>query len=132
MNVVCGLPPNFKDIVAVFPDARRIGVIFAYGDTVYVNGRSSIPPELRSHEAVHLQRQNAIGVDVWWQRYLADLPFRLEEEVMAHRAEYGTVRALIKDRNQVAACLDGMAKRLASPLYGKMISYHDARRRIVT
>lgn len=131
MNIVSGKPPNFADIVAVFPEAKRKGVVFAYGDTIYINGAAYLSPELRSHEGAHLERQKANGPDAWWSRYLTDQAFRLEEEIIGHRAEYQTARNLMKDRNRLAAAFDTIAKRLSSPLYGNMISYSEARRMIL-
>lgn len=130
MNIVRGTPPNFREIIAVFPEAKREGIIFTYGDTVYVNGVPELNLQLKAHEAVHIQRQARMGgPKPWWERYLADQPFRFEEELVAHRAEYRTLKAL--DRNQAAQALDFIAARLASPLYGGMISKQDARRAIV-
>lgn len=130
MNIIRGTPPNFREIVAVFPAARRVGVIFTYGDTVYVNGDPTLNPQLKAHEAVHVDQQKRCGgPDAWWKRYLEDPAFRLEQELTAHRAEYKTLRHL--DRAAAARSLDFIAERLASPLYGGMISKTEARRAIV-
>ncbi len=130
MNIVRGTPPNFREIVAVFPAAKREGVIFTWGDTVYVNGVPELNPQLKAHEAIHKQQQERMGgPQQWWDRYLIDPPFRLEEELAAHRAEYRTLKHI--DRNQAARALDFIAERLSSPLYGGMISKQDARRAIV-
>ena len=129
MNIVRGKPPNFDEICAVFPAARREGVIFTYGDTVYVNGAPGIPPQLKAHEATHAQRQAQVGGPAkWWERYLTDAAFRLTEELLAHRVEYQTLRHL--DRRLAARSLDFVAMRLASPLYGGIISQREARRAI--
>lgn len=118
-RVLKGFPPNFRDIVNQFPQARARGVIFSYGETVYVNGDTTLPLELRAHEAKHGERQLAIGVAEWWEKYLSDPQFRLEEELIAHKAEVaahcGGNRA---KRGLIKAC----AKRLSGPLYGSMMS----------
>lgn len=130
MNVVNGTPPNFDEIVAVFPFASRKGVIFTYGDTVYVNGASSLlTPQLRAHEAVHVERQLKAGVRPWWERYLRDADYRLAEELPAHRAEYQAARR--SDRNAAAMALHVAAQRLSSSLYGSMISFGQAKRAIL-
>lgn len=130
MNIVRGTPPNFRAIVAVFPFAKREGVIFTYGDTIYVNGEPNLPVQLKAHEACHIDQQKRCGgPDAWWERYLLDPTFRLEQELVAHRAEYRTLKHL--DRNGAARSLDFIASRLASPLYGELISKAQARRAIV-
>lgn len=130
MNIVRGTPPNFRLIVAAFPFAKREGVIFTYGNTVYVNGEPHLPPQLKAHEACHIDQQKRCGgPDPWWERYLVDHTFRLEQELVAHRAEYKTLRHL--DRAHAARALDFIAERLASPLYGNLIAKSEARRAIL-
>lgn len=128
MKIVSGTPPNYADIVRVFPDACRQGVIFTYGDTVYVNGDPDIPIQLKVHEGVHIQQQKATGVQPWWDRYLEDRDFRFEQELVAHRAEYHRLRNI--DRNLGRRHLEFIAKRLSSPLYGGMCTLREARKAI--
>ena len=130
MQVVNGYPPNFEDIAAVFPAARNPGVIFTYGERIYNPGGAPIQPKLKAHVAVHSQRQG-YAVDLWWYKYLRDPAFRLEEELLAHRAEYRAFKGSCRDRNEVSRALHDAAARLSSALYGNMISYMDARRFIV-
>lgn len=132
MNIVRGTPPNFKEIVAVFPFAKREGVIFTYGDTVYVNGTPDLPPQLKAHENCHIDQQKRPGgggPSVWWMRYLEDPEFRLDQELVAHRAEFRTLKHL--DRNAAYRSLEFIAGRLASPLYGSIITVQAAKRAIL-
>lgn len=116
-------PPNFDKIVKVFPMAVNDGVIFAYDNAIYNPSGGEISPALQVHEAVHARRQREIGVDHWWHLYLCDEKFRYEEELLAHRAEYHKAMDLARrSRQQKRSCLRVVAKRLASPLYGKMAS----------
>ena len=81
-------PPNFEAVRARFPLANRRGVYFCFGDTVYVpwpSGRELDAGNL-VHEGVHSERQGADPFG-WWDRYLTDREFRLEEERLAYRAE---------------------------------------------
>lgn len=130
MKIVSGTPPNFGKIVAAFPDANIEGTIFTYGDTVYVKGGGDIPSSIKAHEAIHIQQQLKMGVEVWWDRYLVDSRFRLDQELPAHRAEYACYCNLKRDRNMRSRALTTIAQRLSSPLYGQVISYTEARRRI--
>jgi hypothetical protein len=111
-------PPNYLDIVKVFPSARRPGVVFAYGDKIYVPSGNDISHHLKVHEAVHGIRQKELGVAFWWEKYLTDKRFRYHEELMAHRAEYLSIIREGANRNQRRLALKAIASRLASPLYG--------------
>lgn len=129
MHTVNAFPPGYEAIAATF-DLRGIKPIFAWGDKIFNPHGIAIGPELLAHERVHGDRQklNAAGAAGWWQRYLADPKFRLEEELLAHRAEY---RAYCANgnftRNQRRIVLRHIAQRLASRLYGSMIALHDAK-----
>ena len=125
-----GRPPNFEQIVKVFPFARTVGTIFTYGDTAYLSGKKELTPELREHEAVHATRQLAYpgGAVAWWDRYLIDAQFRLDEELHAHRAEY---RAHRKRHGQHPAFLRMLVDRLSGPLYGNILSDEQAKNLIL-
>lgn len=130
MNIVTGRPPNFEEIAAVFPAARKLGTIFTYGDTVYVSDGAALSKPLVEHEAVHSKRQNLMGRDNWWAQYLISAQFRLEEELPAHIAEYGAA-CLGKTRNQRRAVARVIAMRLSGPLYGGLLKLHDAKMMIL-
>ncbi len=103
-------PPNFEAIHKVFPMADGLGVIFAYAPYIFVPSGNSLPPELIAHEQVHIDRQTAMGVDAWWQRYLVDVEFRYLEELLAHRAEYQKLCELEPVRQRRRANLTHVAK----------------------
>lgn len=120
MKVVYLFPPNFREINAAFR-VRGKRILFAYGDKIYNPARVDIPPELIVHEGVHGRRQGS-DPDSWWRRYIENPEFRLNEEIVAHRAEYANLCARGRDHE-----LDRLAGRLASPLYGQMITPDRAR-----
>lgn len=130
MEIVNSLPPNYTEILAVFPSAANHGVIFTYGDTIFNPSGGSISPELFAHEGLHSGRQGS-DVDRWWAKYLVDTEFRLEEELLGHRAEYRAFIARHKDREQVNQYLQAVAQRLSSPLYGNIITMNKARKEIM-
>lgn len=117
-QVIKDRPPNFAQIAFNFPEAHRPGVIFAYAPYIYAPS-GNVPPELVAHEQVHIDRQNQIGVEEWWNRYLADAEFRFKEEVLAHRAEYQYL-CQHGSRQLRRRAAKELANRLCSPLYGKM------------
>lgn len=117
-QIIKDRPPNYQEILLHFPDANRPGVIFAYAPYIYAPS-GNVPPELVDHEKVHIARQQKIGVEEWWRRYLTSPEFRFQEEVLAHRAEY---RHIVQHGTRFARrrALKELAKRLSGPLYGKM------------
>jgi hypothetical protein len=110
-----GLPPNIIEIAAHFPLSGD--EIFTYGDTIYTPAQLS--RSLVAHEKVHIKQQLGMGPEAWWDRYLEDPQFRLEQELEAHRAEY-----------KAGGKLSEIAERLASPLYGGLVSEDEAREMI--
>lgn len=128
MRIVKEKPPIFEQIDAAFGIAGK-PVIFAFGDTIYNPMGIAITRELYAHECVHGHRQ---GSDVagWWAHYIVEPEFRLAEEIPAHQAEY---REFCEHnphgrlRNGRRLYLNAIAKKLASPLYGGLISYEKAR-----
>ena len=124
--IIVGLPPNFEQIKASFPDAEKPGVMFAYDGKIYNPSGNVIPSALIAHEEVHLKRQRDLGPnphsttkwsgpDLWWDNYLHDSEFRYNEELLAHVAEFQMQRT--RDRNFVARLMVHTALRLIAPLY---------------
>lgn len=113
-------PPNIDAILEAFPDAKVTNVLFAYAPDIYAPRTETIHPTLLVHENTHLKQQGDDPAG-WWARYLVDEKFRLEQEFEAHHAEY--VAAIMwSNRQQRRAHLTFIAKKLASRLYGNMIS----------
>ena len=143
MRIIFDRPPNYAAILAAFPTiAGRAGVIFAYGPAIYNPGRVKITPALMAHESVHAERQESLfpsgGPDDWWDHYIANQDFRLGEEILAHRAEYrricetpGVDKPVMGFRSGRAWHLAELARRLASPMYGTMVSVAEAKRLII-
>lgn len=129
MNIVKGLPPNYADIVAVFPAAAGTQTIFTYGTTVYIPSGNTLTRALEIHEGVHIAQQK--DPESWWKQYLVDPEFRLAMELPAHRAEYRSFKVMYNDRNEQNRYLHAVASRLASPLYGGLLSTTQARREIL-
>jgi hypothetical protein len=130
MRVVNALPPMFDVIDAVF-HVRGKPVMFAWGDIIYAPmQQGELPKSLLAHEQVHGDRQLAApgGVEGWWRRYLDEPAFRLNEEVLAHRAELAHLLTKAKGPSMRAHVLSRTAARLAAPLYGSLITVAEAKR----
>lgn len=126
MNVIRAYPPNYSKIAAVFDLRRWPRAIFCYGDTIYNPSGNEVPLALIAHETAHSERQDG-KPEAWWDRYLADRKFRLEEEIIAHRVEWLRFCADGPNRHDRRGYLAAIAGRLASPFYGSMITVHRAR-----
>lgn len=130
--IVKDYPPLFDEIDAVFR-VRGKDVFYAWGDRIFNPNGLIIPPELLAHEAIHGQRQgtNEQSIIDWWKRYIHEPSFRLAEEIPAHQAEYQYLMEHGNNRARRAA-LKETASRLASPLYGRMITPKRAKKLLVT
>lgn len=128
MNIVVGPPPNHQIILDTFKLHGRRGILFCYGGTIYDPHGVGVHPSKVPHEKVHSERQRAAGVEAWWDRYLVDVTFRFDEELPAHVAEYAWFEGL--PRNQRRIHLRNIARNLAGPLYGHMLTVHEAKRLI--
>ena len=127
--IVVGTPPNYAQILARFPQADRPGVIFSYGDKIFNPSNANIPREIMEHEAIHGERQTERGIDAWWEQYMADALFCLDEEIHAHHAEY---RACVKRHGHRNQDMRRIATRLSGALYGYLLTYEQAKHAILT
>lgn len=119
------LPPNFDDIVKVFPVVAEAKdrVVFSYFPHIYMPGGQELPPDLYVHESIHMKQQENYegGVTKWWVDYLEDRDFRLSQELEAYGAQLAMFNEL---PNRVFERVkDRLASDLASEYYGKLISY---------
>lgn len=128
MRISRNYPPNISKIRAALNPRR--GAIFCYGDTIYAPDGGEIGPALEAHEQVHCRRQGKTPA-TWWDRYLSDIKFRLDEEVLAHKVEYETAIRLVPNRQSRRAHLKIIAKRLSGSLYGNLITFDEAKRLIL-
>ncbi len=134
MKIIHERPPNFEDIVKVFPMADNYGVVFAFNGAIYSPSGNEIPYSLIKHEEVHCARQGGTeaGSIEWWEKYLKNMEFRYSEELLAHQAEYRACIENALNRNMKRRALKQIAKRLASPLYGKMVTKKQAQLEILS
>lgn len=124
MRTVIGFPPNIKAIREKLRPPPS--AIFCYGDTIYNPGNTLITSSLTAHEAVHSARMGD-DPDKWWHAYLNNPLFRLEEEVLAHMAEYTEILNEKPNRHLRRRHLSHISRRLAGPMYGRMITLREAK-----
>lgn len=118
-------PPIWERIKEVLKVSWESGVYMTYGDTVY--SKSPMYPEIEVHESVHIAQQLKIGKDEWWDKYLSDKEFRLEQEAEAYKVH---VKWIIENspRNYRRFRLNKIIQDLSGGTYGNMISFIEAKK----
>ena len=126
-EVIIEQPPMYQELAFIFRLHDRRDVIFSFGDRIYNPYQLAIEPHIAAHEAIHGIRQG-IGTEVleWWRRYMDDPMFRYIEELVAHRAEYYWLTEH-GNRHQRRRALREVSTKLASTLYGGMVTQHQAK-----
>lgn len=125
-------PPNYGRILAVFPQAARPGVIFAYAGTIHNPSRVKLPKELLAHEVVHFDQQAhydagmRAGAAAWWDRYLEDVEWRYQQELAAHIAEAAQFNRRHAQGNARIAYRRQVARKLSGDLYGGLRTFDQA------
>ena len=127
MRIKNDWPPNIEEIRKVFDPPK--GVVFTYGDTIYAPGGETIEPHLMKHEETH-ERQQGKDPKGWWGKYLKDPQFRLEQELEAYSNQYAYAKVIIRDRNALAKFLFEIARDLAGPIYGNILTHGEAESKI--
>lgn len=117
--------PNLQELKDKFGVDEKYTVI-AYGDSIYCP-KEGMSRDLFVHELTHCQRQgDESQAKRWWQKYMEDEDFRLQEELIAYQQQFEFCKKVYKDRNKRAKILWALAKELASPRYGNLIEHSEA------
>lgn len=126
MNIIYDYPPNYKKIAKAFNIKGNEGVIFTYGNDLYVPGgeRIVIDKPLIRHEMVHAQQQKKIGVGAWWDRFLEDPSFRFQQELEAYREQYRAMASLTLQER--LGYLNHISNDLSGEMYGNLMTKDEA------
>lgn len=128
MNISFGTPPNYEEIVKRFPAVKNNkGVVFTYGEILYIPGAFVPPSDLQKHEEVHSKQHKNFpgGAEAWWKKYLTDREFRLHEELEAYGHQYLHICQIVNRKGRIAH-LHRLADDLSSPIYGNAIKKKQA------
>lgn len=127
MEIVYAKPPNYERIAEAFDIENSPGVIFTYGNKLYVPAgeRLKIDKPLMKHEETHARQQKAMGIDAWWDNFLNDRNFRLSQELEAYREQYRAMADIPLE--QRIGYLDHICKDLSGAMYGNILSYDEAK-----
>ncbi len=127
MTVIFKYPPNYAEICKALPGVKlNQGVVFTYGEDVYVPNGKPLVDHVSVHEAIHIVQQRQRGRDSWWEWYLMDPKFRLREEVEAYRNQWEFLKNNYSrsDRRKI---LKKLAHSLCGPIYGNAVNYDEAK-----
>lgn len=140
VKIVHAYPPNYAQLKEHFKLPPSHNIVFAWGETMFSpNLKNVITDAIKAHEAAHGARQLSFAatgdaeqsVRAWWNRYIEEIAFRLDEEVIGHRAEFKHIQnsggASRRDKEKA---LEWIASKLSSPLYGGLIMFNDAVREL--
>jgi hypothetical protein len=128
-------PPIWASVKKLL-DFNEKTTVFTYGDTVYNPAGAFITNDILVHESVHELQQNAMnvlgkfGAFCWWKKFLKDPQFRLAQETEAYQAQYQFVSHQMKDREKLNKYLIHLAAQLSGIMYGRVIGFTEAMRRI--
>lgn len=126
MNIIYDYPPNYKAIAEAFNIKGNEGIIFTYGNSLYVPGgeRISLDKPLIKHEEVHSRQQKKMGVGAWWERFIEDPNFRFTQELEAYREQYRAMAGLTLQ--QRLGYLDHISSDLSGEIYGNLMTKNEA------
>lgn len=127
-EIISGYPPIWDRVIEAGMQPNVNTVVFAFAPYIYapVMHPESIPDDIIVHEMTHIEQQGD-DPSAWWNRYLTDPYFRIDQEAEAYAEQYRFICASQKDRNRRALLLHRMAVILCGPTYGKVLSYSSAR-----
>lgn len=118
------LPPNIRKIKKFYPDFDPFKVAVTYYPYIYFQGVMS--PDLFAHEMKHIEQQERITPEKWWENFFAFVPWRLEQEIAAYRSQLHFVKNRRGDKKVPIMYQRELAGFLSGPLYGRVISYEEA------
>lgn len=127
MEIVYAKPPNYEKVAEAFNIRDNSGIVFTYGNKLYVPGgeKISIDKPLMKHEEVHARQQRDIGIEEWWERFLVDPGFRLSQELEAYREQYRAMAGLPLEHR--IGYLDHIAADLSGVMYGNLLTKEEAK-----
>ena len=122
LEVIVDYPPNIDKIDAKLHVKALRGIIYTYDGKIYAPDGANLSYDLHEHERVHVRQHAAFGgSDPWWERYLEDVEFRLDQELEAYRVQLAYINEHY-NRKQRRDMLDFIANSLASSMYGNLLS----------
>lgn len=120
-------PPIYPRLAEKFgEDIWDRGVVITYGEKIHCKS-GNVAPSIIEHEQVHIRQQREYpgGPEAWWNRYLEDPAFRLQEELAGHRAQANYVIMYCPNPKKRLHALTHIRRSISSN-YGGIITYQEA------
>ena len=88
MQIKHELPPIWNKVIEAGMKPQKESTIFTYGNIIYVPNKDlELPDHLIIHEETHCKQQGSTP-DAWWERYITDPYFRIDQEIEAYANQY--------------------------------------------
>lgn len=132
MRQIFDFPPNYPAIVGAIPEVAFGRPVFSWGTDIYNPYRLTLDKHLNRHESVHglIQQPKEGSPERWWEKYLWEADFRLDQELEAYRAQLASFMTECRDREKVHRFVWALALQLSGPLYGRLLSHSEALKRL--
>ena len=106
-------PPCWVLVSTYYPQALR-GPI-TYGTSIFAPKGFYMDTPRIIHEYYHMAQQKVYGSpQKWWERYVKDPGFRLQQELPAYQIQYRDISHHIHDRNRLYNIAHSFAKELVT------------------
>lgn len=128
MKIKTKYPPNINKIKEKFGNIPN-NLVFTYKNILYSPSGRNISKDLKVHEKVHIKQQGD-NSDSWWNKYLNDESFRLNQELEAYKKQYNFFKNTCKIKSRIPQFLNKIASDLSGTIYGNIISFDEAKRLI--
>src|SRR3990167_7042089 len=117
--------PNLQELKDIFGVTEKETIV-SYGNSIYAPNKQ-LTHDLLRHEMVHCERQRFNDDDAkrWWDLYMKDTQFRLQEELIAYKVQYQYCCNVYKDRNKQAKIRYALASELSSTRYGSIVTQQE-------
>lgn len=126
MEIVEEFPPNYKEIIEVFPQVAESRIaIFAWDRTIYNPWKRKVTEELKFHESIHMRQQNG-KPEEWWMWYLSNPEFRLNQEFEAYAEQYLFVCKIVPNNRIRKQVLFLICSAFSGEMYGNVVSFSEA------
>jgi len=129
MNIIKEYPPNYAILKKKFSLKENDVIVFTYGSTIYNPSGRELDDHIIIHEQVHERQQTEIGIEEWWDKFVKDPQFRLDQELEAYAVQYAYAKPLLNSKGK-KIFLNSIASFLSGSMYGNILTHQEAESKI--
>lgn len=124
--IIAKKPPNYDLLVEAFGDLSKYKPVFAYMPNIYNPFNRTLTEDVIKHELIHIRQQGFYtSPEIWYNKYISDPFFRLEQETEAYGEQFLYVKTKIRGKF-LDWLKEKLAMELSGPAYGNLINYQKA------